>query len=46
MANAILTLLADHERRLAYGQAGRHRVETVFPMERMLSETETLYLGN
>ena len=36
-----------HNRGLAetYGRAGRQRVEAVFPIERMLSETEALYLG-
>ena len=44
MAAALLSLLADRDRAHTYGQAGRTRVERVFPIERMLSETEAIYL--
>jgi glycosyltransferase involved in cell wall biosynthesis len=45
MADALLILLRDRERAAAYGQAGRRRVEDVFPIDRMLTETEAVYLG-
>jgi glycosyltransferase involved in cell wall biosynthesis len=45
MADALLALLRDRERAEAYGWAGRQRVEDLFAMERMLAETEAVYLG-
>jgi glycosyltransferase involved in cell wall biosynthesis len=45
LANALLALLADRERADAYGRAGRERVASRFTLERMLDETEALYLS-
>jgi glycosyltransferase involved in cell wall biosynthesis len=43
MADALVALLADRDRALVYGAAGRARVEAVFPLRRMLDETEAIY---
>jgi glycosyltransferase involved in cell wall biosynthesis len=45
IGDALLTLLADQDRARAYGEAGRARVEREFPLERMLDETEAVYLA-
>jgi glycosyltransferase involved in cell wall biosynthesis len=43
LAGAISALLADPDRAAALGRAGRRRVEALFPLSRMLRETESLY---
>lgn len=43
LADAILRLLGDPERRRQMGQAGRRRVMERFSAERMVDETEKLY---
>jgi glycosyltransferase involved in cell wall biosynthesis len=43
LADGMLALLADRERAHSYGEAGRRRVEEVFPIERMLTATERVY---
>lgn len=43
LADALLALLAEPDRARCYGEAGRRRVEQVFPLERMLAATERLY---
>jgi glycogen synthase len=43
LADAIVTLLNDPARRSALGEAGRHRVETEFTVERMARRVAELY---
>jgi rhamnosyl/mannosyltransferase len=43
LADAITALLEDPERRAAYGEAARQRVEAEFSRERMIERTEELY---
>ncbi len=43
LAQAILALLRDPERRLRMGQAGAARVRELFSAERMVRQLETLY---
>ncbi len=43
LAGALDKLLADEDVRLAYGQAGRRRVEAVFPLAPMVAATARLY---
>ena len=45
LAQAILTLLGDPERRLRMGQAGAARVREAFSAERMARQLEALYEG-
>lgn len=43
LAGAMASLLRDHARRTAFGEAGRRRVEKAFSMRRMVSETQAVY---
>ena len=43
LATAMESLIKDSEKRTAYGEAGRQRVERVFGMDRMVAETEDIY---
>jgi glycosyltransferase involved in cell wall biosynthesis len=43
VAEAILTLLTDRDSACRMGQAGRHRVEQLFAMNRMVQQFEVLY---
>ena len=43
LARAILSLLADSAQRERLGNAGRHRVRTVFSPDRMVADTERVY---
>lgn len=43
LADAVIALLGSSDRARSYGEAGRQRVERVFPLERMLAATERLY---
>ncbi len=43
LAEAILTLLQDHSRRAAYGEAARRRVDGRFDVETMVRNIERLY---
>ena len=43
LADAIAALLDDPERRVAYGEAARQRVEEEFSREQMIDRTEALY---
>jgi glycosyltransferase involved in cell wall biosynthesis len=43
MADAIVALLRNPERRKALGQAGRRRAQAVFSLDRMIEQYEALY---
>lgn len=43
LARAVATLLRDPQRRAAFGEAGRRRVESAFTVQRMVEETQQLY---
>jgi glycosyltransferase involved in cell wall biosynthesis len=43
VAEAILTLLTNRDSACRMGQAGRHRVEQLFAMNRMVQQFEVLY---
>jgi len=45
LAEAMVTLLTDHDRRQAMGQAGRKRVIPAFSAERLLDDIDHLYRG-
>jgi glycosyltransferase involved in cell wall biosynthesis len=43
LAAAVLPLLHARERRAAIGEAARHRIETAFPLQRMIDGYETAF---
>lgn len=43
LARAIITLLKDEKKRIAFGRAGRERVEREFSWERMIQKVENVY---
>jgi glycosyltransferase involved in cell wall biosynthesis len=45
LGKAIINFLSDKQLAKKMSQAGREKVEKVYPVERMISETEKLYIS-